>query len=141
MLSSRAAKSLLSLLASHGLKDAPSGKGVRLHCGGFMPLTIERIGAGPRGLTAFSICHYGKQNGDSMRDPEVRFEVRDDVVSPYSVRMDYTGYSREVIWKDENGREMICVKEYNDLLSFFAQWIRNIRAQGFFEPDKVDVLG
>ncbi len=35
----------------------------------YMTLTVENIGPGPRNLPALSICHYGEQNGDAMRDP------------------------------------------------------------------------
>jgi hypothetical protein len=27
------------------------------------------------GLPALSVCHYGEQNGDAMRDPEMCFEL------------------------------------------------------------------
>jgi hypothetical protein len=27
------------------------------------------------GLPALSVCHYGEQNGDPMRDPEMYFEL------------------------------------------------------------------
>jgi hypothetical protein len=48
---------------------------VRIENDPFMSLTIEHIGLGPRGLPALSITHYGKQNGDLMRFPELRFFV------------------------------------------------------------------
>jgi hypothetical protein len=41
----------------------------------FMPLVIEGVGTGPRGLPAISVAHYGLQNGDAMRDPEICFEA------------------------------------------------------------------
>ena len=41
----------------------------------YMPLTIEGIGTGPRKLPAVSVTHYGEQNGDLMRDPEMCFEM------------------------------------------------------------------
>ena len=48
---------------------------VRLECKGFMPLVVEAIGPGPRGLPMVSVAHYYTQNGDPMRDPEMVFEV------------------------------------------------------------------
>jgi hypothetical protein len=41
-----------------------------------MPLVIEATDeSGPLGLPAISVCHYGEQNGDAMRDPEMSFEL------------------------------------------------------------------
>ncbi len=33
------------------------------------------IGPGPRHFPSLPLCHYGEQNGDAMRDPEVCFEL------------------------------------------------------------------
>ena len=45
----------------------------------FMELVIEAVDeSGPCGLPAISVAHYGKQNGDAMRDPEMCFEVEAD---------------------------------------------------------------
>ena len=42
----------------------------------FMELVIEATDeSGPCGLPALSVCHYGEQNGDLMRDPEMCFEL------------------------------------------------------------------
>ena len=62
----------------------------------FMLLVIESLGEpGPNGHRALSIAHYGEQNGDAMRDPEICAEV---VVEngaaklwPYYFRNDYAG--------------------------------------------------
>ena len=41
-----------------------------------MALVIEATPEpGPTGLPAISIAHYGEQNGDLMRDPEMCFEL------------------------------------------------------------------
>jgi hypothetical protein len=41
-----------------------------------MALVIEATDeSGPCGLPALSIAHYGEQNGDLMRDPEMCFEL------------------------------------------------------------------
>lgn len=42
----------------------------------YMSLAVENIGPGTRGLPALSICHYGEQNGDLMRNPEMCFEMQ-----------------------------------------------------------------
>ncbi len=41
----------------------------------YMVLVVEAIGTGPMGLPALSVAHYGEQNGDLMRDPEMCFEL------------------------------------------------------------------
>ena len=37
------------------------------------------------------VTHYGEQNGDLMRDPEMCFEIRDGELDPYFYRNDYVG--------------------------------------------------
>ena len=42
----------------------------------YMALVIEATDeSGPCGLPAISVAHYGEQNGDLMRDPEMCFEL------------------------------------------------------------------
>jgi hypothetical protein len=42
----------------------------------YMELVIEAMDeSGPMGLPALSVAHYGEQNGDLMRDPEMCFEL------------------------------------------------------------------
>jgi hypothetical protein len=42
----------------------------------YMELVIEAVDeSGPMGLPAISVAHYGEQNGDLMRDPEMCFEL------------------------------------------------------------------
>ncbi len=42
----------------------------------YMALVIEATPEpGPCGLPAISVAHYGEQNGDLMRDPEMCFEL------------------------------------------------------------------
>ena len=57
----------------------------------FMALTIEAIEEGPSGLPTVSVTHYGEQNGDLMRDPEMCFELRDGELDPYYYRSDSAG--------------------------------------------------
>jgi hypothetical protein len=41
-----------------------------------MELVIEAMDeSGPMGLPSISVAHYGEQNGDAMRDPEMCFEL------------------------------------------------------------------
>jgi hypothetical protein len=104
----------------------------------FMALVIEATPEpGPCGLPAISIAHYGKQNGDPMRDPEMCFELVKTPLDALSLssfyfRNDYLGieqYSRYVSETD-------CIvlsdlhREHEQLA---RQWDRNIHAQGFLE--------
>ena len=42
----------------------------------YVALVIEATDeSGPCGLPVLSVCHYGEQNGDAMRDPEMCFEL------------------------------------------------------------------
>jgi hypothetical protein len=42
----------------------------------YMELVIEATDeSGPCGLPAVSVAHYGEQNGDLMRNPEMCFEL------------------------------------------------------------------
>ena len=50
-------------------------RAVRLTVPGFMPLSVEDIGQSADANRLISICHYGEQNGDLMRDPDMVFEV------------------------------------------------------------------
>ena len=60
----------------------------------YMALVIEAIERGPLGLPGLSVAHYGEQNGDLMRDPEMCFELLQPIRSklsldPYYWRNDY----------------------------------------------------
>ncbi len=68
---------ILEILAKAGVKPTDQFW-VKVTNKSWMPLSIENIGTGPRGLPAISVCHYGEQNGDLMRDPEMCFELVDD---------------------------------------------------------------
>jgi hypothetical protein len=119
------------------LKSLGNPQHCRIESQGFMPLSIERIGRGPNDLPAVSVCHYGEQNGDLMRDPEVCFEVAaDGRWHPYYYRNDYAGYEQEVYFTSEGGQQMIRLHVKRDLQSFARLWNRNIREQGFVEAAK-----
>ena len=102
----------------------------------FMELVIEAMDeSGPMGLPAISVAHYGEQNGDLMRDPEMCFELGvagEAHLSAFYYRNDYLGieqWSRNVIEGD-----------YVHLIALHAQherfaktWDSNLRSQGFLE--------
>ena len=104
----------------------------------FMELVIEAMDeSGPLGLPSISVCHYGEQNGDAMRDPEMCFEVEraeDGTLSlnPWYFRNDYLGVevnSREFY----NGTYYELLDLHTEQKDFARMWDRNLTAQGFLE--------
>jgi ParB/RepB/Spo0J family partition protein len=70
----------------------------------YMELVIEAMDeSGPMGLPALSVAHYGEQNGDLMRDPEMCFELGlagGPHLDPWYWRNDYVAveqWSRNVV--------------------------------------------
>lgn len=131
-------KVVLALLAAHGLKEA-----FEAACGGefhvrfdnepYMALVIEKIAS-----DQVSVAHYGEQNGDLMKDPEIVFSIRDDQWLPASFENSYRGVYQEAIFVKDDGKEYCRPRLLQSLKSFAATWARNIRAQGWLK-DKVKV--
>lgn len=102
----------------------------------FMQLAIEGMDeSGPTGLPAISVAHYGQQNGDAMRDPEMCFElgiVGGPHLNPFYFRNDYVGVEQ---WsRDINGPTYVHHVELHRQHQQFAQlWDKNLRSQGFLE--------
>lgn len=115
---------------------------LKIENGSWMPLCIEHIGQGPHGLEAISVCHYGEQNGDAMRDPEMIFEFFHDALSnkptlaPYYWRNDYVGIEQESIWKDDQGRLWTRPGQVRQHKAFAKIWNANLKHQGFVEASK-----
>ena len=62
--------------------------------GEYMPLVIEWIYCSDyKGRPIFSLAHYGEQNGDLMRDPEMTIAVDFEAgtIEPMTWRNDYLG--------------------------------------------------
>jgi len=98
----------------------------------FMDLCAEIIDAaidpetGKRHID-LSLAHYGRQNGDAMRDPEMIVRLRflgDTAVSAqaFYFRNDYTS-PRATEFDPDRG-------SVPDLDKFLNIWLRNIKAQG-----------
>jgi hypothetical protein len=101
----------------------------------YLVLVIEAIETGPMALPAISVAHYGEQNGDPMRDPEMCFELSKSdsgelSLDPYYWRNDYIGseqWSRDIA----NGQYVV-LPDLHNLHELFAQvWDGNLRSQGF----------
>ena len=114
---------------------------IKIDVEGFMPLSIEFIGTGPRGLPLISVMHYYEQHGDIMRDPEMEFEIDEEGIwHPISYRQDSLGMVQEAIFHDPRS-ESVKIRLYllRDLKQFSQTWSRNLDEQGF--ADKARELG
>lgn len=102
----------------------------------YMALVIEALDeSGPMGLPALSVAHYGEQNGDLMRDPEMCFELGiggGAHLSAFYYRNDYIGveqWSRNIV-----GTNYVHLVQLHQEQQKFAElWDRNLRQQGFAE--------
>ncbi len=108
----------------------------------YMELVIEAVDeSGPMGLPALSVAHYGEQNGDLMRDPQMCFELGlygGVHLIPFYWRNDYAGaeeWSRNVV----NSQYIHLFQLHTQHQRFAEQWDTNLRQQGFieaFDPQK-----
>lgn len=107
--------------------------------GGWMPLVIEVTGPGPFKGTALSICHFYKQNGDVMYDPEITYEVDIEydferiTERVYFYPLSYTQHGLGIYQEVIDYNQQIQTNEYLDLVSFSKMWDRNIGEQGFLD--------
>lgn len=104
----------------------------------WMPLDIEEIGiSGPDGLPTISVAHYGTQNGDPMRDPEMLFELRREgsgiVLDPYYWRNDYLGIEQYSSYRDDEQKLFTLAGLKRRHEQFARIWDRNLRAEGYYE--------
>jgi len=109
---------------------------VRLTVKGYMPLSVEHIGQSAEGNRLIAISHYGEQNGDLMRDPEMVFEMHTSasphMAEPLSFRNDYMGLVQEVYGYDDSGKKThVNVRLKQELTSFARTWFTNLKEQGF----------
>ena len=101
-----------------------------------MPLSIESIGTSADGNRLISLCHYGEQNGDLMRDPEMVFELfahgEASAAEPLSFQNDYMGLFQEVYRYDDTGKKThVKTRLKAELKSFARTWFKNLKDQGF----------
>lgn len=111
----------------------------------FMPLCVERdvwdsfdvLQAmrkmdGIEDCFTVSLCHYGEQNGDAMRDPEVVFlcykRGGEWKYAPATYQNDYMGiYERDVFMRD--GNIFFKAGSQRDLKDFCNTWMKNLLYQ------------
>ena len=123
-------KTILTLIERTGGLEALKEKPIRVGSGGYMPLTIESVGVGPRGFPLVSVTHYFEQNGDLMSDPDMTFEVAGGKMFPVSFRQDSLGVHKVAVFQ-EDGKTFSRPGLQKDLGVFARQWDRNLKAQGF----------
>ena len=102
----------------------------------YLELVIEAMDeSGPMGLPTLSVAHYGLQNGDLMRDPEMCFELGlagGAHLDPFYWRNDYVAveqWSRNIVLD----RYVHLVALHQQHLRFAQTWDANLRMQGFAE--------
>ncbi len=110
---------------------------VRITVPGYMPLSVEEIGSSGDGYRLVSLCHYGEQNGDLMRDPDIVFLFHNlpngMAAEPVSFRNDFLAIVQEVYRYDEMGRRTHVLPTLKqDLTEFAESWFANLKDQGFF---------
>ncbi|MBS0156332.1 MAG: hypothetical protein JSS38_17230 [Nitrospira sp.] len=119
-----------------------SARAVRITVSGYMPLSVEEIGSSGDGHRLVSLCHYGEQNGDLMRDPDIVFLFHNFpdgmAAEPVLFRNDYLGIVQDVYRYDETGRRTHVVPSLKQELKEFAKsWFANLKNQGFFASTAV----
>lgn len=116
----------------------PFLEGVRSHrryeADDYMPLVFEYLHySDHKGCPVYSMTHYGEQNGDAMRDPDMTFSVDwgNQTIEPQTFQNDYLGIYQEVYKRDDQGRLLYSKRLRADLDEFLWQWLQNIEQQGY----------
>ena len=97
--------------------------------GVYMPIHIEIIDR-TENYNHISLAHYGQQNGDAMRDPEMLFALHKELQQfvPYYYRNGYMGMEQySVRWTEEG--VLLNRRLQADHTVFANQWLRNIATQ------------
>jgi len=138
----------LCVVEEDGTVSRGGPQSIKVEAKGFMPLCIEALGPSPHGegMIQISVAHYGEQNGDLMRDPDMVFDVNTSEDArlgwasgnwrPVSFRNDYAGLCQEALFL-QDGRVMVRPGLVKELKAFARIWDRNIKAQGFVEASGV----
>jgi len=114
-----------------------AGFHIRVENEPWMTLVIEDTQErGPNGLPAISVAHYGEQNGDLMRDPEMIFEAEESgekmTLIPFYWRNDYAGIEQYSAFVEE-GQTLLNAHLRREHILFAGKWDANLKVQGFLE--------
>lgn len=122
-------KVITALAQKHGFDLNQSDYSLALQLQGFMPLVIERIA-----LNEVSVCHYYKQSGDIMRDPEVVFFTGYEQWVPITFEQSPGIYQVVATTNDDNKTiEKVAPRQQADLARFCRMWALNLKHQGWLE--------
>ena len=130
-------KNIQRMIEERGGYEAVWENYLRLENPPFMRLVVEVIG-GPyeNGGYEVSVAHYGEQNGDAMRDPEITFLVVPSepgtTWTPLTFENSYMGCYQVVAMVTLDGRLKVRnAGLLRDLRDFANQWDLNLMEQGF----------
>ena len=130
-------KHIQQMIDQHGGYEAVRTRYLRIENPPFMRLVIEVIG-GPyeNGGYEVSVAHYGEQNGDAMRDPEITFLVvpaeHGTTWTPLTFENSYMGCYQVAAEATREGRLKVRnAVLLRDLRDFANQWDLNLMEQGF----------
>ena len=99
-----------------------------------MPLSIDYLGTGPRGLPMIAVAHNFVQNGDVMADPDMQFEIDPEGgYHPVNCTQSPTGSYHEAVFIGDDGKVYVRPGVVRDLKAFARIWDRNLGSQGFLE--------
>lgn len=107
-----------------------------------MPLSVKDIGQSTDGHRLIAISHYGEQQGDLMRDPEMIVEIHTsaspDIAEPLSFRNDDMGLMQEVYRYDDSGKKThVNTRLKQELTPFAKTWRKNLKDQGFLSDTAI----
>ena len=105
--------------------------------GSYMPLVVEAIGftkfvGNETTFRVYSFAHYGQQNGDAMRDPDVVMLrcPATGTLYPISFRNDYVGIENDaLVYNDDGGITGVHEKMQTDIATFCTMWASNLHHQ------------
>ena len=133
-------KTIERMIKEHGGLAAVQANYLSIENPPYMRLVVEIVGTiFPNGICEVSVAHYGTQNGDAMKDPEVTFFVTpqpdgawqwhpltftNDYVNVYQVAAEYDNFGQLRV---RNAKLVL------DLTGFTEMWDRNLKEQGFLE--------
>ena len=127
-LSIAATKTMNALTAPLSFGDETAARKIETSGGTYMAVHVEFIGE-----NFVSVAHYGLQNGDMMRDPDMVFfrvvvngETRWHAVS---YRNDYVGVDQESVIFENGVPSKWSKRQQRDHTTFANQWMKNIREQ------------
>lgn len=103
---------------------------LRLTSGSFMDLVVEVLARRGQRLT-LSLAHYFTQNGDLVPDPDMEVEVDLAARTVRPLAIQTQAYFVRAVDHDDEGHEVVHTGRQRELRSFLAQWLSNLKSQGF----------